>query len=120
MLYVAQLTIPAKTLIDDPIEETVKVTLGKVNEISVQFPPGCCNLVGIWVEFHGVKILPYNPTGILYGDSSTLVYKLDYDVDTLPYDVLIKGYNQDDIYNHNVYLTINVIGTIVERSAVLS
>lgn len=117
MIHVTQLAIPAKTTEANPVSDMMHLTQGRLKQVSVQFPPGCCNLVGVWLEFHSQKVLPWNKAGVLTGDSSTLVFEYDFTLDSDPFDLIFKGYSEDDIFPHTIYFTINLEADKIERTA---
>lgn len=109
MLYSLQLTVEPLIPITTPSSETLKVTKGKVNKITVLFPPGCCTLVGVWFEYHTVQILPWARNKQLFGAGNMLEFSLSIPIDTEPYEVIVYGYSEDDTFDHTVYITVNVI-----------
>ena len=117
MIHVAQLYVPAKTPVTIPVEQVLKLTQGRLKQVTVQFMPGACNLVGIWLEYHSQKVLPWNVTGFLYGDSNTLNFDFEFRLDSDPYDLIFKGYSIDDIYPHTIYFTVNLEADKQERIA---
>lgn len=119
MIHVAQVTVPFNTPETNPVAEIIKLTKGRLKTITVQFPPGCVNLVGVWFSYHGQKILPWNLEGVLFGDSSTLVFDFDYKIDSEPYEVIFCAYNIDDIFDHTIYTTLTLVPDTVERIASL-
>ena len=108
MLYTTQLTVQPSTLVTNPSSVTIPMTLGKINQITVMFPPGCCALVGVWLEHHTVKVLPWSMNEFLIGAGATMTFPMNYGIDTEPYTVILYAYNNDDVYPHTVYVTINL------------
>ena len=108
MLYTRQITVDPLTPIEEPVSETIQLTKGSINLITVLFPPGCCCLVGIWIEYHTIQILPWERNQRLFGAGSTFSFEVNIPIDTEPFEIILYGYSEDDTYSHTVYINVNI------------
>lgn len=93
----------------DPDLFNVKLQAGTIDFIELFFPPGCAGLVECWVQDRSWWLLPWNGNVPLSGDNRVFRINLKYELDAAPYELVLYGYNLDDLYPHTIDLGINVV-----------
>uniref|UniRef100_A0A6M3IG83 Uncharacterized protein n=2 Tax=viral metagenome TaxID=1070528 RepID=A0A6M3IG83_9ZZZZ len=84
--------------------------------IEVDFPPGCCGLLHVQI-FDGLyQVLPASPGESLNGDSSTLYFDDLYFKTRAPFELTIRTWNNDDLWEHTTQVRIGVAVTRAEMS----
>lgn len=109
MLYQGILTIPANTDKTSPVETNVNVLPGTVNKVYILFPPGCNGLAHIEIYNKNRKVWPTSPDESFYGDTFPFDWEEDYLVDELPYVLTLRGWNLDNLYEHNVVVRFSIL-----------
>ena len=85
--------------------EQVKVcrlTRGIVREVEIVFPRGLAGLVGVRLFRSTRQVIPQNPVEWLVTDGETITAKVDVDLSQEPYELELRGYNEDEVYNHTI------------------
>ncbi len=100
MIYEKRLTIPKLTLQSAPVSETVEIHPGIVKQVEVYFPPGCAALAHIQIFYWGRQFWPTNPNSDFTGDGTLLSFPEDLVITDPPFELEIKGWNDDDTYSH--------------------
>ncbi len=108
MSYSKQLTIPSGTLKTAPVSTTIEIPPTLVDRVEITFPSGCVGLVGVRFRFQGRMIWPYNPDGWFRGNGMTVVFSPNIELIDKPNTLTIEGYNDDDTFQHNVYVIVDV------------
>lgn len=108
MLYQRSLTIPANTPASDPESATLKLTLGTVTRVEVEFPGGCCGLVGVRVYDKGWQIVPWTRDEWLVSDDFVPASEAPYPMPSAPYILTLFGYNTDTVNDHTVQLRVTM------------
>lgn len=119
MVHTTQLVNPILTPIETPVHVVLPLTDGMLEKVSILFPDGCYGLVGFWMTHHGIKIFPYNPAGILYGNDATIEFNMNFKMNTHPYDLELFSFNNDDRYPHILYISVNLLPFVIEQSSTL-
>ncbi len=109
MIYKIELTIPADTAKADFIVDTMKLTKGLIKVISVYFPWGCAGLVGIQIIRRTWPLMPLTRGEWLTGNELLHSYNYNYNLSTQPYELIIRGYNLDDSYEHTPFIIIEIL-----------
>jgi len=108
MLFDFDLTVPANTSQNSPVQSSVHLTAGLLSQVRVIFPPGPADLVHIMVRVGQFQIVPANPEGDLNGDDVLVVSELEYDLTDGPYDLTLLGWSEDDTFDHTVTVQIDM------------
>ncbi len=102
MFFHYAITVPANTLVTNPVIEDFSVGIGTIQFIEVEFPNGCVGLVHTTIEYNTIQIVPYNPTGNLYGNGRVFHIPMNYPLMVQPYDLRFILWNNDDTYPHTL------------------
>lgn len=116
MLFEASITIPKSTTQASPEEVILKIAHGIISWVSVSFPPGCVFLVHCVILHHEHQIAPSTEGMSLAGDTFPIEWEEYYESYQPPYELKIKGWNEDDTYPH----TITVRVAILPRKAIIA
>lgn len=108
MSFAVKLTVPANTTIDAPAEETLAITAMRIEQVAITFPTGCVGLVECWIEYQGMQIFPYNKEKTFAGNGQTVEIEPKIDLLDSGSDLVIKGINADDTFDHTLYIVIDV------------
>lgn len=111
MLFWGSTSIPANTPVSTPLEYKIKITKGTVSKISVYFPWGCAGLCGVQILHYTWQLLPLSRTEYLIGNDLWLEFDYDYLVDTEPYEVIVRAYNNDDTYLHTPLVAVEMLSS---------
>lgn len=109
MLYQLELTIPSQTLQSNPLEGHLILPKGVINQVEVAFPPGCAALayVEIYVKEH--KIWPSDPDSAFHWDNYTLRWNEDFAMEEIPFELVVRGWNRDELYEHTVTVRVAML-----------
>jgi len=111
VIYVFDLTVPANTPYTNPVTLDCEIDPGVVSQAEVIFPPGCAGLVRCAVFRELTQLWPHNPDSSFRGDGETIRWSEDYQVWEEPFVFVLKGWSDDDTYDHTITLRINVLRT---------
>lgn len=116
MIYELPLTIPKNTPASAPVSDTLPVHPGKVQQVSVYFPPGPSGLAHVMIFLWERQLWPANPDSDFIGDDLLITFPEDLDLVDPPFEFVIKGWNEDDTYPHTpiVRLQITPFGKSVQ------
>jgi len=116
MLFEASITIPKNTTQADPTEATLKIAHGIITKIMVRPRPGHTALAHCVILHHEHQIAPSTEMMELHGDTFPIDWEEYYESYQPPYELKIKGWNDDDTYPH----TFDVYVAILPRKAILA
>jgi len=108
MIYDYPLTIAANTTKDAPTELEMDVGVGVVNQVDVQFPPGCAGLARCSIWDGGHQLWPSNPDGYFAADAYVISFAEDYPILEAPFVLTLKAWNLDDSYPHTITIRLGV------------
>jgi hypothetical protein len=104
------LEVPKYTSRLSPYEYTLKLPVGMIHRLWVEFPKGCSGLAGVRVLRGTTQIFPL-PDGVwLRSDNAVMSFAFSHAIKSEPYEVVLQGYNDDDTYNHTVWLGFEMRG----------
>jgi len=118
MNYFYDVLTPNNTPITSIITTPIKLTSGTIDYMSIFFPFGCAALVGVQIWHFGYQLFPTNRTAYYLGDNALIQFNTIVDVSEEPYTLYIKSYNLDDLYDHTIYVNVNMTRTIVNNNVV--
>jgi len=116
MLFQASITIPKNTLRTNPTEVILKIAHGIITKFMVRPRPGHAALAHLVVLHHEHQIAPSTENMDLHGDASAIDWEEYYKSYQPPYELKLKGWNEDDTYPH----TFEVMVAILPREAILA
>lgn len=103
-------TIPKSTPIATPLTYTLNLPIGKINKLWIEYPKGCSGLVGFQLHRSTRQIFPQPEDIWLRSDNSVMAFAFSHAIKTEPYEVLLKGYNIDDTYEHTIWIGLEMSG----------
>lgn len=109
MFYDFSIVIPADTLESAPVEQTLKLTAGVIQKVSILFPPGPHGMVKLRLRDNGHQFLPTNPDGYFATDDEVLDIDEFYELTTEPYSLKAIAYSPGTTYNHTLSVRIGVL-----------
>ena len=72
------------------------------------FPPGSTGLLHLQVTDSLHQVWPTNPDGNFETDDETISYEDQFEIDQPPYELYAYTWNEDDTYDHAVYIRIGI------------
>ncbi len=116
MLFEASIDIPKNTTAADPEEAILKIAHGIITKIMVRPRPGHAALAHCVILHHEHQIAPSTENMSFSGDTFPIDWEEYYESYQPPYELKLKGWNEDDTYPH----TFTVYVAILPRKAVLA
>lgn len=116
MLFEASITIPKNTASTSPVEVTMKIAHGIITKIMVRPRPGHAALAHLVILHHEHQIAPSTENMEFHGDTFPIDWEEYYESYQPPYELKLKGWNNDDTYPH----TFNVFVAILPRKAIIA
>lgn len=108
MFYYLEVTTPANTPASTPQRTVLKVTSGMAREEWFMFPDGPYGLAHIQVWHHGWQVWPWDPLQSLHWNNYVFHIQDRYPFTAEPYELVLKTWNLDDSYAHNVTFALTV------------
>ncbi len=102
MYYDFAITVPGPTPQSAPVVETLKLTQGIINRVSIQFPRGTYALVHIQVYHHAHQVWPTNPGGSFNADGYPIEFDEAFELETEPYELEVKAWSLADTYSYDI------------------
>lgn len=116
MLFEASITIPKNTTKADPTEVTLKIAHGIITKFMVRPRPGHAALAHCVILHHEHQIAPSTENMDLHGDALPIDWEEYYESYQPPYELKIKGWNEDDTYPH----TFDIYVAVLPRKAIIA
>ena len=116
MLFQASITIPKNTLETSPTELTLKIAHGIITKFMVRPRFGHSGLAHLVILHHEHQIAPSTENMDLHGDTFPIDWEEYYESYQPPYELILKGWNEDDTYPH----TFDVFVIILPRKSTVS
>lgn len=116
MLFKASIMIPANTLSTDPTIEMLPIAHGIITEFMVRPRPGHAALAHLVILHHEHQIAPSTEGMSLSGDAFPIDWEEYYESYQPPYELKLKGWNDDDTYPH----TFDVFVAVLPRKAIIA
>jgi len=116
MLFEASITIPSDTPSTSPTIVILKIALGIITEIMIRPRPGHHGLAHLVVLHHEHQIAPSTENMDFAGDAFPIDWEEYYESYQPPYELKLKGWNEDDTYPH----TFDVFVAVLPRKAILA
>jgi len=116
MLFQASVTIPKNTTETSPTIVIMKIAHGIITKFMVRPKPGHAGLAHLVILHHEHQIAPSTENMDLHGDASPIDWEDYYESYQPPYELKLKGWNEDDTYQH----TFEVFVAITPRKAIIA
>lgn len=116
MLFKASITIPANTLSTDPTIEMLKIAHGIITKFMVRPRPGHAALAHLVILHHEHQIAPSTEGMDISGDAAPIDWEEYYESYQPPYELKLKGWNDDDTYPH----TFDIFVAVLPRKAIVA
>lgn len=116
MLFTRDITIPALTTKADPTVAILKIAHGIITEFKVRPRPGHAGLAHCVILHHEHQVAPSTEEMDLHGDTYPIDWDEYYESYQPPYELKVKGWNDDDTYFH----TFSIAVVVLPRRAVLA
>ena len=116
MLFETSITITSGKTKTDPQEEILKIAHGIITKLMVRPRPGHHALAHCVILHHEHQIAPSTENMDISGDELPIDWEEYYESYQPPYELKIKGWNDDDTYSH----TFDIFVAILPRKAVLA
>lgn len=109
MIYSYDFTIPLSTTVYNPQHNILPVSKGLVYRVEFQFPFGCAGLAHIVVYDGGHQVWPSHPHNTFSGDNYTIAFDDLLMKSQPPFQFDLFGYNDDDTYNHTIFVRVGMV-----------
>ena len=109
MLFSKWITIPANTSSGDPHEEPAKICKGTVRKVWVLIPVPSAWCVGVQVWYASWQMWPTSRTEWIPGGMVKIEFEESVVIDDVPLHFTIKGYNEDTVNAHKVWVAFSVL-----------
>lgn len=109
MHYDFDIKIPAITTEDSPEELICKLNYGVIKRIWIYFRGGCADLAHIQLWQGARQIFPTNLGEDYAFDKYVLEFEEYYPLLEKPYEIIIRGWNDDDRFDHTISLMFTVL-----------
>jgi len=116
MLFQADITIPKSTTLANATTALLPIAHGIITKIMVRPRPGHAALAHLVILHHEHQIAPSTGSMDLHGDTFPIDWEEYYESYQPPYELKLKGWNDDDTYPH----TFTVFVVILPRKAILA
>lgn len=116
MLFEASITIPKNTTQASPAAETLKIAHGIITKFMIRPRPGHAALAHLVILHHEHQIAPSTENMDFSGDTFPIDWEEYYESYQPPYELKLKGWNDDDTYSH----TFDVFVAILPRKAIIA
>ena len=109
MFYDFAIVIAANTLESAPVEQTLKLTAGVIQKVSLLFPPGPHGMVKLKLMEGGHQFLPTNPEGYFCSDDEVLNIDEFYELTSGDYSLKAVAYSEGTLFPHTISLRIGIL-----------
>lgn len=113
--YEYDVTVPKNTPAAAPVRQEVKLTVGKVVAVHVQFPPGCAGLVHLAIDRATHQVWPGNPDASIKADGAIVSWLEDYDLDDVPFGFTLRAWSPGARFPHTVTVRFGLLPFAVVR-----
>ena len=115
MNFVYEITTPKNTPETSKMLTILQVVPGRVTKVEIQFPPGPQGLCHLHINRAVHQVWPANPDASYKGDSQIIVIPADYVIATPPYQFECFTWNEDDTYDHEVIVRMDIMTEVPEE-----
>ena len=107
--YTAMLTVPADTTSRDPVTENLKVSQGRIAQVSVTWSEGSELLNCLIVKYEGGQIIPSEGGGQIRGNGIPQTWPEHIVLDKSHPVLNLEAWNEGNDYEQDVYVSIVVL-----------
>lgn len=108
MIYGGVITTPANTTKAAPLDTTVDVTAGLIYHVKIIFPPGPSGFLHVQVLDGSYQVFPTTQGQSIVGDNLSLEWDELYDKGDAPFVLVVRTWNLDDTYDHDVSVLLSL------------
>ena len=116
MLFQQSITIPKNKAKTSPTTAIMGIAHGIITKIMVRPRPGHAALAHLVIRHHEHQIAPSTENMDFSGDTHPIDWEEYYESYQPPYELKLKGWNDDDTYPH----TFDVFVTVLPRKAIIA
>jgi len=116
VLFEASITIPKNTTAAAPTTVMLRIAHGIISKIMVRPRPGHAALAHCVILHHEHQIAPSTLGMDFAGDAFPIDWEEYYEVYQPPYELKLKGWNEDDTYEH----TFDIFVAILPRKGIIA
>lgn len=109
MYYNFTLAVPANTTKAAHTSKVMRLTVGIIHRVEVQFPPGCLGAVHVVIFHGGHQFLPTNPEGDFASDSKTIEIDEHYELKESEVDLYIYGWSDAEDLEHTITCRVGIL-----------
>lgn len=109
MFYEWAVAVPANTTESSPVTQVMKLTLGVITRVEVQFPHGCNGLAHCKILHEESQKWPTPPSTSMASSGHAIQIDENFDLDTEPYSLKAICWNEDNTYQHTIYVRVGVL-----------
>ena len=113
MLFSQWITIPVGATEAEPHEETIKICKGTVRRVWVLIPVPSAWCVGVQVWYASWQMWPTSRGEWIPGGMVVVEFEESVVIDEPPLHFTVKGYNEDTVNEHKVWVAFNVLRPVV-------
>ena len=106
-------TVPKNTSEENPHDQHLQIRPGILHQVSILIPPGHAGLTGVALDIGLHQIAPSTQNSWFHGDEVLFSYAEYIEIGQGMPEIVLRGYNLDDVYNHAFVVG---IGVLPERS----
>lgn len=114
MIFQGSITIPANTTKENPTVVTFLIDYGIITEIKVRSAFEHAGLTHCTINYHEQQIAPQQDDMYFTGDGQPIDFAEFFEIYQPPFELKIKGWNDDDTVQHafNIYIVVLPIEAI--------
>jgi hypothetical protein len=116
VIFVFPILTPANTPSSNKLPTSLPLAVGKVTQVSVQFPPGVCGLAAMQISQGLHQLWPTNPEASFGTSEETIIFDEDIDLELGDTTLTAYTWNVDDSYDHTLTVRI-VVATLEEQTS---
>lgn len=108
--FTSFISVPKNTSADSPYLYTLRLPVGVIKKLWVEFPRGCMGLVGLQIHRAVEQLFPIPSGGWFRSDDAVYDFNFTHYVNTEPFECEFRTYNLDDTYTHTIHVTLEMTG----------
>ncbi len=112
MIYQKPLTVPKNTPLSDPVSVVIQCEAGVITSLRVGFPPGCADMVLVWVTEREFQIVPAEAGTYIRGDDVVIDLSMDYELSEPPFELTAYAASPDTYFDHTLQLLVTLTPSI--------
>ena len=109
MIYGGTILTPMNTPATAPLKSIFYCTAGMIYVVKIYFPPGSSGLLHAQICDADFQIFPTTIGQSFSGDNLSLSFDETYDKNNPPYELIIKSWNIDTDYDHELSVYIGFV-----------